>query len=166
MKNRILFISTLIIAVFSFVFGTSNIAQASVGFGNQLDWFATGLYPNAWNGGPNVNAYNGQAVNNDFMVQVFNNRDVLTLANNGAEDGYCLADSGNNSGSARAGLVACSTGGVPWGAYITLYSCGQNAYEIKDDHWNAWFGPSGTGNGSAFYLNQSSASCYTFENPY
>ena len=144
----------------------ANPAFASVGTGAQWSGNGNGDFINGWNGGPDVNVYNSQAANNDFSEIVLNGANALDLTN-GTSSGLCIGDLGNNQYSARAGLSACNS--VPWGSRFTTFDCttsnGLEGMEFQDIHWDAWLSGSGS-NGSPFYLNTGTATCYAPINPF
>ena len=147
------------------VFAGTLPAYASAGSGSQWDEGGSGTYINAWDGGLAVNVYHGNAANNDFTLVSLGGADGLELTN-GSFTGLCVGDYGNSQGDARAGLSACSD--IPWGSKFTVFSCtvnGAQGLEFKDIHWSKWLEGSG-GNGSPFYLNTGTATCFKIENPY
>lgn len=120
-----------------------------------------GGYMDAWDGGPYVNIYNSSNSNNDFT-------DWNSPANSAYSwwqgvGGKCLADYGNSSSNARAGLVACSVSNIPWGANLTAYSCSESGawgYELYDSHWGGWVTPNSGTTGAPIYLNSATATCW------
>jgi len=147
--------------------GGASPASARIGFANQWDAQFSGHYPNAWGGGPQVNSYAGNTPNNDFANTIAGGGffwleqagNVITLGD------QCIGDYGNSQTSARAGLNNCD-GAVPWGTNFTEISCsvgGHFGFEFKNSHWNGYLGPSGSANGSAYYLNKPVPTCFVEE---
>lgn len=142
------------------VSATVTARPASVGSGEQIFVASTNEFANAWDGGPDINVYNSHALNNDFTVVSNGGQNVeLVLSNNGGGyAGECIADAGNNQYSARAALVPCTPGGpdTPWGANFQTPrgNCAvPGASPWYNVHWQEDLAPSGSSNGSAWYLN-------------
>jgi hypothetical protein len=146
--------------------GASAASAASAGTGAQWDANNTGNYANAWgglSGSRQINTYRGQTANNDFEDVLDPGSGYINLEFSGVLviGGACIADFGNSSTSARAGLYDCSNG-TPWGANFRETSCtagGHFGEEFYDVHWKGWLGPSGSSNGDAWYLNKPAPYC-------
>lgn len=172
MRRRILSALGTLAALVGLGLFVASPAFASGGIGNEWnDYTSSNHFLNAWSEGPYVNVYTSDALNDDFQLSSISGNTVMVFSPNDGSlyDGACISDYNNNSGSARAGLVACGSGGIPWGAIFSTVTCNDNGspgYAFYDDHWKGWLGPAGNSNGSAFYLNQATASCFAQLDPY
>jgi hypothetical protein len=148
----------------------SNATAAFAGTGYQWDVNYTGVYANAWGGdyGTQVNTYTSTVANNDFTSHSWRGTPYFSLVfTGGTTSDLCIADFGDSSTDARAGLYNC-TNGVPWGAYLQEVHCtaaGQPGYEFYDVHWGGYLGPSGSSDGAAWYLNKPTPWCLTKDPP-
>jgi hypothetical protein len=120
---------------------------------------------NAWNDGPYVNAYAINHVNNDFYA--FKNPssgyENIEYTGPGPHQTQCVSDYGNTSGDARAGLSGqCQNSNVSWGANFQLKACdnGDAGDAFWNVHWQGWLTPNSHSNGSPFYLNSKTKTCY------
>ena len=168
--TRCLAVIPPVVSALVLLFGSP--AFASVGSGGQYDNLGIGSYPNAWGGGPYIKNYNGNAANNDFTIISVGGAYGLSLTNGNSGDPYehyCISDYGNNQNDARAGLVSCAGGGVPWGSKFTISGCSNNdgkpGLYFYNTHWRGWLDGGGS-NGDQYYLNTQSATCYSAESPY
>jgi hypothetical protein len=147
----------------------SNTTAAFAISGYQWDANETGVYANAWGGdsATQVNTYTGQTDNNFFTSHPWRGTSYFSLVfTGGTTSDLCIADFGNSSTDARAGLITCSFGSIPWGAYLQEVPCSVNGisgYEFYDVHWNGWLGPSGSSDGAAWYLNKPTPWCLVEE---
>lgn len=124
----------------------------------------TGTFMNGWSGGPAVDSYDASTVNDDFTLNLLGTYIQLTFepGGSGTYVGDCIGDYGNSQSSARVGLTNCDYG-TPWGANLVESQCyvnGLQGSEFKDVHWGGYLGPSGYGNGSAYYLNKPTPTCF------
>jgi len=121
---------------------------------------------NAWNGGPSVRQYSQGVVNNDFYSISDPNRPGTFQIESAVVD-ECIGDSGNNSGNATTGLVACwsgtSAGG--WGSTFTYSSsgCPSGYFKLINQHWGGYVAPADGPEGeigAEWYLNTNVPDCF------
>lgn len=141
------------------IFGSGNAAYAASGFK-----YYGSTYINAWNGGPDIDAYHA-VTSNDYFTLINGSGPSYTAlesTSGGSHTGQCIADWGNQSGNARAGLYPCGDG-APWGTNLITKVCSTNSSKVSfyDVHWQGYLAPSGLSDGSAFFLNHSGEWCYT-----
>jgi hypothetical protein len=150
------------IAVAATVAATGIAFLAPSGTAYATQWCAGGgvLCLNAWNGGPAVNVYSPGANNNKFNLYENGVHYNLQYAGGGTYNGRCIADYGNDSGVARAGLPTGCGGNIGWGGNFQLNACGTNGEQIFSEHWSGWLGPQTASNGQPFYLNKPTAWCF------
>jgi hypothetical protein len=131
----------------------------------QAQYCNNGYCLNAWNEGPYVNAYHTNVVNNDFSA--FQNSssgyENIEYTGPGPYQNQCIGDYGNSSTDARAGLGGfCRSGQIAWGANFQLEACnnGDSGWAFKNVHWGGYLTPNAHSNGSPFYLNSATKTCY------
>lgn len=127
---------------------------------------------NAWSGGPWVDVYTGGPETGDthqhFMVIDENgnqNSSEIVYTGSGSYSGECIGDAYNNSGYADTSLDACGLPGqsAGWGTQMTWGTSGCPSGEawFHDNHWNGYLAPAnGAVNGSHFYLNDQTKTCF------
>jgi hypothetical protein len=127
--------------------------------------------PNAWGGGPFVNAYiygpdtsdnNGEF---DLMYNDATGYYELVFMGNSNWSGTCIGDAYNNSGRADVSLDPCGTasGNQGWGTNLAIGTSGCPSGDawFYDYRWNGYLGPKDNpANGSPFYLNKPSPYCF------
>jgi hypothetical protein len=106
-------------------------------------------------------------VNNDF--EAFQNtsgyENIVFTGGPSNYTGQCVSDYGNSSSDARAGLDGqCQSGQIAWGANFQLKACtmanGDEGWAFKNVHWGGWLTPNSNSDGSPFYLNSATETCY------
>ncbi len=171
MRYRLLSLLTAFLLAIGF---GSFLMAGSASAASGLEYCVGSQCLNAWNGGPDVNAYTVDVDNDTFAALV-----TGTLANGtyvyGIQfqagttyNGDCVSDLGNDSGDARAGLDGnCVDGDIAWGANFTVdYSgCPSGYFGFYDIHWGGWLAPASSGNGAAFYLNNTVEHCFYVYSP-
>jgi hypothetical protein len=165
MKARILAILGAFTLAKGFAIGSG---QAAFAVGPVAQYCDGGGYClNAWNEGPQVNAYTETHVNNNFSA--FANHDgyeTIEYLGPGPYVHECISDYGNSSGDARAGLNQyCDSGQIAWGANFTVEGCGNSTYAFKNVHWGGYLTPNSNSDGSPFYLNSRTRTCYSVLGP-
>jgi hypothetical protein len=139
--------------------------QAAYAQDPQIQYCDGGGYClNAWNEGPYVDAYAKNHVNNNFYVRPNGAGPNATIeyTGPGGFEGMCIGDYGNTSGDARAALEPCS-GSVPWGGNFMVEICDAgkfSGYSFYNTHWKGYLTPNADSNGSPFYLNSATPTCY------
>jgi len=128
----------------------------------------------AWFGGPWVYVYTGGPetfnTNGQFMVIDENgdqNTSEIMFTGSGRWSGQCIGDAYNNPSYADTSLNPCALPGQTpaWGTQMTWGTSGCPSGEawFKDNHWNGYLGPLTAGvDGSPWYLNRSSPTCFAF----
>jgi hypothetical protein len=128
--------------------------------------------PNAWGGGPWVNVSTSGPetgdTNQHFMVIDENgnqNSGEIVFTGSSSWGGECIGDAYNNSGYADTSLDACARPGqsAGWGTQMTwgTSGCPSGTAWFHDNHWNGYLAPAnGAVNGSHFYLNDQSKTCF------
>jgi len=130
---------------------------------------------NAWGGGPWVDVYTGGPETGDthqeFTVidednNALDNSEIM-FTGSGSWSGECIGDAYNNSGYADTSLDPCALPGqnAGWGTQMLWGDSGCPAGEawFYDIHWNGYLGPPAGGvNGSHWYLNKPSPTCFAF----
>jgi hypothetical protein len=127
--------------------------------------------PNAWGGGPFVNAYTqGVELSDshsefDLMYNDATGYYELVYMGSGSWAGRCIGDAYNDSGLAYVSLDSCGTasGNQGWGTNLDIGTSGCPSGEawFYDYRWNGYLGPiDNPGNGSHFYLNKPSPYCF------
>jgi hypothetical protein len=113
-----------------------------------------GWCPNAWNGGPQVNAYTSGVQNDWFQANslgggLYDIEDMNT--------GTYICDYGNNQYDARAGL--CLYGA--WGFRLQELGCEgiTGGITFENIHWNGRLSAQDV-DGSPFYMNTNSNQCF------
>jgi hypothetical protein len=158
-----------ILGTFALAIGFGIVSgQAAYAVGPVAQYCDSGGYcMNAWNEGPYVNAYTETHVNNNFSA--FANPDgyeTIEYLGPGPHQHQCISDYGNSSTDARAGLSGyCDSGQISWGANFTVQGCGNNTYAFKNLHWGGYLTPNSNSNGSPFYLNSATRTCYQVLGP-
>jgi hypothetical protein len=163
MRSRIItLLAACLLATGFGSFLTANSASAATRY--QICFGGSCL--NAWNGGPLVKVYSSGAANNFFETYHNPNNgyyEILFL--NMTPYGHdCVGDYNNNPNDAKAGLYSdCTAGSIAWGANFTedTSHCGAGEIAFRNVHWGGWLAPAGLSNGSQFYLNNSSAHCFS-----
>jgi hypothetical protein len=163
MKARIFAILGALTLAVGFGIGSGQAAYAA---SPQHQYCNAGYCLNAWNEGPYVNAYTVNHVNNDFYA--FKNPssgyENIEYTGPGPRQGQCVSDYGNSSGDARAGISGqCQNSNVSWGANFELVACnnGDSGWAFRNVHWNGWLTPNSHSDGSPFYLNSQTETCYS-----
>ena len=163
MKARILVVCGVLVSAIGF--GSGGAAYAQSGYNQYCD--SGGYCLNGWGGGPYVNAYTMNVVNNDF--EAFQNssgyENIVFTGGPSNYTGQCVSDYGNSSSDARAGLDGqCQSGQIAWGANFQLKACtmanGDEGWAFKNVHWGGWLTPTSNSDGSPFYLNSATETCY------
>jgi hypothetical protein len=131
---------------------------------------------NAWGGGPWIydstsGPETGDTNQSMFLVNENGNtsgsgNNQIVFVGNGSWGGECIGDAYNNPGYADTSLDACAnpvfgtTAG--WGTQMTVGTSGCPSGEawFHDNHWNGYLAGSGA-NGSKFYLNDQTKTCFT-----
>lgn len=167
MKARILVVCAVLISAIGFGIGSGGAAYAQNGYNQYCNG---GYCLNGWNGGPYVNAYHMNVVNNDFFA--FRNSsgyENIAYTGPGNYTSRCVSDYGNSPSDARAGLSGqCQSGQIAWGANFQLKACstgGHSGWAFKNVHWGGWLTPNSHSNGSPFYLNSATETCYQVYGP-
>jgi hypothetical protein len=160
MKARILAACGALISAVGFGVGSGGPAYAQSGYNQYCN---NGYCLNGWGGGPYVNAYTINVVNNNFEA-FQNSSGYENIVYTGPGDtGQCISDYGNSSSDARAGLGGqCQSGQIDWGANFQLKACsdGGSGWAFKNVHWGGWLTPNSDSDGSPFYLNSATETCY------
>ena len=163
-KSRIFMVLGALTLVIGVGIGNAGVASAD----SQYQYCNNGYCLNAWNEGPYVDAYHTNVVNNDFFVYLNLNTTWWNIkyTGPGGFQGMCIGDYGNTSGDARAALENCQGGSVPWGGNFDQVECtnstgGFAGYAYKDIHWKGWLTPNSHSDGSPFYLNSQTPTCFT-----
>jgi hypothetical protein len=158
MKARIFAILGALTLAISFGIGSGQVASA---ISTQNQYCNGGYCLNAYNEGPYVNAYHTNVVNNDFLAFANGSYENIEYTGPGPYQNECISDYGNNSSDARAGLSGfCASGQISWGANFVVEGCGNNTYAFKDVRWGGYLTPNAHSNGSPFYLNSTTKTCY------
>jgi hypothetical protein len=166
MKARILAILGAFTLAIGFGIGSG---QAAYAVGPVAQYCDSGGYcMNAWNEGPYISAYTETHVNNNFSA--FKNRDgyeTIEYLGPGPYQHQCIGDYGNNPNDAHAALYGfCDSGQIAWGANFTVVGCGNNTYAFKDVHWKGgYLTPNSNSDGSPFFLNSATPTCYRVLGP-
>lgn len=164
MKVRVLPVMAALTLAISFGIGSGS-GQAAYAQGTQNQYCNGGYCLNGWNGGPEVNAYTVNHVNNNFSVfrDPGTAYDFIEYTGDGNYKDQCIGDYGDSSSDARAGLSGfCSSGQIAWGAIFKLKACGNgdSGWAFKNVHWGGWLTPNSHSDGSPFYLNSATETCY------
>lgn len=165
--HRRLSVVAFFMTALTFVFGGSLAAFAN-GSGNQF--YAQGLHPNAWGGGPWIRGYPGSTANNDFSFGAGGagglESVIRSTSGSGAWNGSCIGDAYNDPSDARASLTPC-TNGPPWGGnfYVKTCSVDPNKIALYNVRWGGYLAPQSTVSGSQYYLNHPGEYCYAVQNP-
>jgi hypothetical protein len=166
LKARILAILGVFTLAIGFGIGSE---QAAFAVGPAAQYCDGGGYcMNAWNEGPYIEAYTENHVNNNFSA--FANPDgyeTIEYLGPGPDNQECIGDYGNSESDARAGLYGfCNSGQIAWGANFYLISCGENnngitTWAFENVHWpDGYLTPNSNSDGSPFYLNSATRTCY------
>lgn len=161
MKVRALAVGGALISAMALGIGSGGTAYAQDG---PSQYCSSGYCLNGWNGGPYVNAYTMNQANDDFQVMANPGApQYVNIVFDGFGDtGQCVSDYGNSSTDARAGLYGqCQRGQIAWGANFQLIACNNGeTWAFKNVHWGGWLTPNSHSDGSPFYLNSATKTCY------
>jgi hypothetical protein len=157
----------------------SGIPGASAQTVDTFCFYSGGGYacPNAWNGGPWVDASAGPGfpsgilpANDDFTIVYESNGDAeLQDSGPNAWAGKCIGDAYNESGKAETSLDPCGVNGknAGWGTTFVVISqgCPLPGYvAFYNLHWGGYLGPPNKWvNGSNLYLNKPKSTIICFD---
>jgi len=102
-------------------------------------------------------------VNNDFSAYLNpDGYETIEYLGPGPDNQECIGDYGNSETDARAGLYGfCNSGQIAWGANFNLIYCGNNTWAFENVHWpKGYLTPNSNVDGSPFYLNSATRTCY------
>jgi hypothetical protein len=132
---------------------------------------------NAWGGGPWVNVETAGPETGDINQEMFlvnengntsgsGNNQIVFIGNDSWDD-QCIGDAYNNPGYADTSLDPCANSyfgtTAGWGTQMTVGTSGCPSGEawFHDNHWNGYLAPAnGDPNGSHFYLNDQTKTCF------
>lgn len=165
MRNKLpILLSAVFVAL-----GLAVIAPTAANAGTGHEWCMTASNSkciNAWSGGPFVKLYTGQGggANSDFTVVQVSGHVVLEFTGNSGWAGTCIGDAYNDPTNPSTSLDNCGfSGSGGWGTLFDSGSSGcPSGYSwFKNVHWSHYLGPQDSNtNGSPFYLNKPSPTCY------
>jgi hypothetical protein len=165
MKARVFSILGALTLAAGIAAGTGQAAYAQ---GTQLQYCDSANYClNAWNEGPYINLYAKNHVNNDFYAFPNGNYANIEYTGPGPDAGDCIGDYGNGQYDARAALDPCAP--IPWGGNFRVDICDNGSfsgYSFYNIHWKGYLTPNSSNtNGSPFYLNSLTPTCYQSSGP-